>query len=116
MSYPGARAPTTAKDSRRVFAVSKAGLDSQGHVTQVLWSELNASSNLNVANDLVARAAEVVDALHAGHQVVAFFPREKFPRPERAFLILEHSDGRETLALVGPQTADRELTNIATLA
>ena len=113
--YQGARARTSPKEIERVFAVSKVRLDSDGQITRVLWAEVNAASNLGVGTDMVASLSEVIDALHAGHRVLAKFATAQLNLPERAFEVIEHSNGRETLALAGPHTTDREIPDIARL-
>jgi hypothetical protein len=113
--HQGTRARTSHKEIERVFAVSKVRLDSDGHITRVLWAEVNAASNLGVSTDVVASLSEVIDALHAGHRVLAQFAAAQLNLPERAFEVIEHGDGRETLALAGPHTPDREVPDIARL-
>jgi hypothetical protein len=115
MTYQGARAPDAANDIERVFEISKARIDSHGHVTRVLWGEVNAASNLGVGRPVTAPVAEVVDALHAGHRVLARFGGAQPLLPERAFVVVDHADGHETLALAGAAVAGREITDIAAL-
>lgn len=118
--YQGARAQPDAKPTRRVFAVSKVRLDPHGGIEEVLWAEVNAKSNLGVGAAVRAPASEVVDAIHAGHDVIALFAQtHATPRataPERPFVIVDHSDGHETIALAGPDTPGRGLRDIAVLA
>ena len=98
-----------------MFAISKVRLDSDGRVTRVLWAEVNAASNLGVSNGVTAPVFEVVDAIHAGHQVLAHFSPGQAHLPERAFEVVEHADGRETIALAGPPAPGRELADITPL-
>ena len=114
--YQGARAQTDVKAIHRVFAVSKVGLDPRGGIKEVLWTEVNAKSNLGVSAAVKAPVSEVVDAIHAGHDVFALFETAHATEPERAFVIVNHGDGRETIALDGADTLGRGLRDIATLA
>ena len=67
----------------------------------------------------MASAADVVDAIHDGAQVVAVFPASKadHPRhwPERAFVIVKHEDGRECIAFEGPSSPGRDLVDMVSL-
>jgi hypothetical protein len=112
--YQGARAQTAAKETRRVFAISKVRLDRHGRIAEVLWAEVNAKSNLSVSAAVQAPVSEVVDAIHAGHDVVALFPTMQAPQPERPFVIVDHDDGVETIAFDGPDVPGRDLRDIVT--
>jgi hypothetical protein len=114
--YQGARAQADAPLIRRVFAVSKLRLDSNGAVAEVLWAEANAKSNLGVGAPVRAPVSEVVDAIHAGHEVIALFEATQATEPERPFVIVDHSDGHETIIFDGPDVPGRGLQNIAMLA
>ena len=114
--YQGARAQPDAKQIRRVFAVSKLRLDEHGGVAEVLWAEVNAKSNLGVGAAVRATVSEVVDAIHAGHDVIALFETKHATQPERSFVLVDQSDGHETIALDGPDTPGRDLHDIAALA
>jgi hypothetical protein len=113
MSYQGARAQPEDTETRRVFAVSRIRLGADGHIAEVLWAEWNPKSNLAVGGEVLRSVAEVVDALHDGAQVAARFGKAGRPLPERGFVVLEHADGRETIALDGPPSAEREIGDIA---
>ena len=113
MSYQGARAQPEDTETRRAFAVSKIRLGADGHIAEVLWAEWNPKSNLAVSGEVLRSVAEVVDALHDGAQVAARFGHSGRPLPERSFVVLEHADGRETIALDGPPSAEREIGDIS---
>jgi hypothetical protein len=113
MPYQGARAHPDATEGGRIYAVSKVRLDSDGQVTRVLWSEVSAASNLDVGAQVPAQLAEVLDALHAGHDVVARFASQHPHVPQRALRVVEHADGRESLALAGPSVSGGEIADIA---
>lgn len=102
MTYQGARARAADSEIRKVFVVSKIRLDPSGHVTDVLWSEVNAKSNLDVGNEVVAPVADVVDAIHDGARVAAVFPVQQGHGPEHLFEVIERADGSETIALAKP--------------
>ena len=112
MTYQGARAQVEADESRHVFAVSQVRLGADGHIAEVLWAEWNPKSNLAVGEAVLRGVADVVDALHDGAQVLARFGRPGRPLPDRGFIVLEHADGRETIALDGPPSAEREIGDI----
>ena len=114
--YQGARAHPDAKQMRRVFAVSKVRLDRHGGIDEVFWAEVNAKSNLGVGSAVRAPVSEVVDAIHAGHDVIALFETKHPAQPERPFVIVDHTDGRETIAFDGPEQPGRDLQDITTLA
>jgi hypothetical protein len=102
MTYQGARARPAASEASRVFAVSRVRLDAAGRVSDVLWSEVNPKSNLNVSAEVVVPVADVVDAVHDGARVIAVFPAQVSHVPERAFEVIEHADGVETIVLAAP--------------
>lgn len=111
MTYQGERARPMATESGRCFEVSKVRIGADGHVSDVLWGEIDAHSDRAVAVSGVATAAEVVDAIHDGAQVSAVFPSEG-RLPERAFVVVEHSDGRACIAFDGAPSAGRNLTDM----
>lgn len=102
MTYQGARARPAASEIRRVFAVTKVRLDASGQVTDVLWSEINPRSNLNVGAQVVTPVADVVDAIHDGAQVAAVFEAPHARLPEHLFQVVERADGSETIILAKP--------------
>ena len=114
--YQGARAQTDAPLIRRVFAVSKLRQDANGVVEEVLWTEVNRKSNLGLGAAVRAPVSEVVDAIHAGHEVIALFDTTQATEPERPFVIVNHRDGHKRVVLDGPDAAGRDLQDIASLA
>jgi hypothetical protein len=99
-------------ESRRVFEVSKVRLGADGHVSDVLWGEVDAVSDRDVGDRVLATAAEVVDALHDGAQVAAVFSSSNGHLPERAFVVVAHQDGRECIAFADPASPGRDLADI----
>ena len=114
MTYQGERARPMANESGRVFEVSKVRIGADGHVSDVLWGEVDGTSDRNVSARFVVTAADVVDAIHDGAKVAAVFQSED-PLPERAFVVVEHEDGRECIALDGEDSPGRNVTNLANL-
>jgi hypothetical protein len=111
MTYQGERARPMATESGRCFEVSKVRIGADGHVSDVLWGEVDASSDRMVSARVLATAAEVVDALHDGAQVAAVFP--SLDRlPERSFVVVEHADGRECIAFEGVPSPGRNLSDM----
>jgi hypothetical protein len=113
MTYQGERARPIASEMGRYFEVSKVRIGADGHVSEVLWGEISASTGLNVGQPVRALAAEVVDAIHDGAQVSAHFAHTG--RPERAFVVVEHEDGRECIAFADAPSAGRNLTDMERL-
>jgi hypothetical protein len=114
MTYQGERARPMASETGRCFEVSKVRVGRDGHVSDVLWGEVDAGSDRNVGALVVATAAEVVDAIHDGAQVAAVFS-SKAHLPERAFVIVEHEDGRECIAFDGAPSPGRNVTDLDSL-
>jgi hypothetical protein len=119
MTYQGARAAAAEGEVKRVFAISKVRFDNTGHVTDVLWAEVNAKSNLDVSTPVAVPVADVVDAIHDGARVVAVFPARLGHLPEHAFEVVEHAHGSETIGLVKSTSINAslqpDLRDIATL-
>ena len=115
MTAKGTHERIQSKEIARVFAVSGVRLDGTGQVADVLWAEVNEKSNLEVSGAMRAAASEVITAIHAGQQVLAVFPKTHGDRPDRSFVVREHADGRETLALEGPQAIGRELGDLTAI-
>jgi len=115
MTAKGTHERIQSKEIARVFAVSGVRLDGTGQVADVLWNEVNEKSNLEVSGAMRAAASKVITAIHAGQQVLAVFPKTHGDRPDRSFVVREHADGRETLALDGPQAIGRELGDLTTI-
>jgi hypothetical protein len=119
MTYKGARARPLASENGRLFEVSKVRIGPDGHVSDVLWGELDADSDQHVGARVVASAAEVVDAIHDGAQVAAVFSSTEAGGPKhlpmRTFVIVEHEDGRECITFEGPPSPGRELADMVNL-
>lgn len=114
MTYQGERARPIATENGRCFEVSKVRIGADGHVSDVLWGEVDAGSDRTVAARVVATAAEVVDAIHDGASVAAVFAPEH-RLPERAFVVVEHNGGRECIAFEGGPSPGRDVTDVARL-
>jgi hypothetical protein len=114
MTYQGERARSMGTESGRLFEISKVRIDPAGHISDVLWSEVNAASDLAVGHRVVATVAEVVDAIHDGAQVAAVFTTGD-PLPRRMFLVVEHSDGGAHIAIDGTPSPGRNASDLARL-
>lgn len=111
MTYQGERARPMASETGRFFEVSKVRIGADGHCTDVLWGEVGAGANREVGAAVAATADEVVDAIHDGATVTArFAPHGHLP--ERAFVVVEHEDGRECIALGGASSPGRNLEDL----
>jgi hypothetical protein len=115
MTAKGTHERIQAIERNRVFAVSALRLDAAEHVVEVLWAEVDEKSNLGVSKAVRATASEVITAIHAGQQILAVFPKTRGHRPDRSFIVMEHKDGSETLALEGSTAPHRELGDLAAL-
>ena len=96
-------APTT------TYAVSKVGLDADGRVTSVFWGQVDTVRNDWATGEAIAPVADVVSVIHNGDAVFALFPSLHGHLPERRFAVVDYADGRETIALVGNPTFEREV-------
>jgi hypothetical protein len=114
MTYQGERARSMGTESGRLFEVSKVRMGLGGHVSDVLWREVNSASNLAVGNRVVATVAEVVDAIHDGAQVAAVFTTGNL-LPRRKFLVVEQSDGSEHIAIEGKPSPGRNASDLEKL-
>lgn len=114
MTYQGERARPIETENKRFFEVSKVRVGADGFISDVLWSEVNPVSDRDVGAPVLATTAEVVDAIHDGAQVSAVFA-DRDQRPERAFKILDHEDGRAYIVLQGATSAGRDITDIDSL-
>lgn len=109
------------REQGRLFEVSKVRLGADGQVSEVLWGEVDARSDLDVGARVRATAAEVIDAIQDGAVVVALFSastgarRKPLPQPDRAFVVVEHADGREHIAFADGPSPQRNLADIACL-
>jgi hypothetical protein len=119
MTYQGTRARPSDSETGHFFAVSKVRLDRFGHVTHVLWNEVDTKSNRDLSSAALVSVADAVDAIHAGAQVAAVFQGWLPHVPERMFEIVAHINGGETLALTRPtgarSTAQFDLQNMILL-
>lgn len=115
MTAKGTHERIQSDEIARVFSISALRLDAADHVVEVQWAEVRGPSNLGVGAAVRARAEEVVTALHAGHRVLAVFPKTGALRPDRSFRVVELEDGTETLALDGAAAPHRELRDLAAL-
>jgi hypothetical protein len=111
MTYQGERARPMASEKGRFFEVSKVRIGLDGHVSDVLWGEVDTGADRNVGARVLATAAEVVDAIHDGAEVVAVFPSSE-RLPERLFVVVKHKDGRECIALDGASSPGRNIADL----
>ena len=119
MTYQGERAraltPEDANEEGQLFEVSKVRLGADGHVSDVLWREINTASNLDVSAAVVVPVADVVDALLDGARVAARFAISDANLPDRLFRIFEHESGKTCIVLDEPPSPGRNLTDITSL-
>jgi hypothetical protein len=101
-------------ENGRHFEVSKVRIGPDGHVSDVLWGEVNAASDLEVGAPVVATVAEVVDAIRDGANVAAVFTMGD-PLPKRMFLVVEQSDGSGQIAIDGPPSPGRNARDMERL-
>ncbi len=117
MTYQGERArPVTVEDVSefgRCFEVSKVRIGADGHVSEVLWTRVNAASDQAAYGPVTAPTAEVVNAIHDGAQVAAVFAASGAKLPARPFVIFQHEDGRECIVLEEPPSPGRNLDDMA---
>lgn len=113
-------APASQLPARRsqatVFAVSRVALDAEGRVVSVLWGRVDTLKNDWASDEAVAPVHEVVQALRAGHAVFALFASAQGHLPQRRFVEVDYDDGRQTIALQGPATHEREVHDMDRLA
>ena len=114
MTYQGERARPMSTERGRHFEVSKVRIGPDGHVSDVLWGEINSASDLKVGKRVVATVAEVVDAIHDGAQVAAVFTKGD-PLPQRMFLVVEQNDGSEHITIDGTPYAGRNASDLEKL-
>ncbi len=112
MTYQGERARELVDEPRRVFEVLKVRLSADDHVRDVLWGQVGTATDHEPGLLMEASAAEVVDAIHGGADVVAVFEApEPHPR-KRALVVTMQADGTEHIAFAGPAVPGRELVNM----
>jgi hypothetical protein len=95
------------------YAVSKVRLDGSERVSAVVWSQIDPQCSQRATDEAVASVQDVVEALHNGDTVFAWFAADNGRRPEQRFVAIEHDDGQETIALecitgAGHQVGDME--------
>jgi len=115
MTYQGERARPIADEGGRAFEISKIRLGGDGHVRAVLWCEVLTRSDHLAGAPVVVPVADVVDAIHDGARVAAQFSRSVAPSPERRFVVVQHADGHETIALDGLPLPGRDLIDMVRL-
>jgi hypothetical protein len=115
MTYQGERARPMDNENQRVFEVSKVRIGSDGHVSDVLWTEVGGTSDQAVGVRVVAPVGDVVDAIHDGAQVAAVFSASKERLPDRLFVVVEHEDGRECIAFGDAPSPGRNLADMVSL-
>jgi hypothetical protein len=103
-----------ATEKGRCFEDSKVRIGAGGHVSDVLWGEVDAGPGRVVGARVLAPAADVVDAIHDGGQVLAAFPSDE-RLPERPFVVVGHNDGRECIAFEGAPSPGRNVTDMGSL-
>ena len=114
MTYQGERARPMSTESGRHFEVLKVRIGPDGHISDVLWGEVNAASDIKVGKRVVATVAEVVDAIHDGAQVAAVFTTGD-PLPMRMFFVVEQNDGSEHIAIEGKPSPGRNASDLERL-
>lgn len=115
MTYQGERARDPVSLPVRVFEVTHVRLTDEGLVSDVRWREVDSASGHDVGDAAEATMAEVVEAIHEGARVSAWFEApEPLPR-HRAFEVLMQEDGAQRLALVQPTVPGRELADLSSL-
>ncbi|QCB45560.1 hypothetical protein [Hydrogenophaga sp. PAMC20947] len=114
MTYQGERARPMAGENGRYFEVSKVRIGPDGHVSDVLWAEVDTGTDRNVGPRVLATAAEVVDAIHDGAEVAGVFPSSERV-PDRPFVVVKHTDGRECIAFDGAPLSGRNVTDLQKL-
>ena len=64
MTYQGERARPMASENGRFFEVSKVRIGPDGHVSDVLWGEVDPGSDRVVAARVAPPVADVVETIH----------------------------------------------------
>jgi hypothetical protein len=100
-------------DLTTFYAVSKVRLDGRERVSCVVWGQIDPQSSQRATDEAAASVQDVVEALHNGDTVFAWFAADNGRRPEQRFVAIEHDDGQETIALeritgAGHQVGDME--------
>lgn len=115
MTYQGARAREPVNEKARTFEVSKVRLAADGHISEVLWGEVDAASDHDIGPRVMASEAEVVEAIHDGAEVLAVFSASARRLPERLFVVTQGGDGTARIALGGAPSPGRDLADMASV-
>lgn len=91
------------------LAVSKVQLDLAGRITAVLWGREDWVRNAWATPEVVVPVSVAVDAINAGSRVSARFPSLHGHLADRRFVVADDDGGRQTIALEGPATREREV-------
>ena len=98
------------------LALSKIRLDCDGNVAKVYWSVVDLASNEQVSPEVLAPVREVVEAIHAGNDVVALFDNTVPARlQKRRFVVVQRGNGAESVGLRGPVVPTQELCDMQKL-
>ena len=114
MTYQGERARPMAAEYGRCFEVSKVRIGADGHVSDVLWSEVETGSDRVLGARVLATDAEVVDAIHDGAQVAAVFPSKDL-LPERSSMVTGYTAGKGCITFGGGPPTGRNVTDMGSL-
>jgi len=90
-----------AADAVTFYAVSQVRLDDHRRVSEVVWGQVDTSSNRWTTDERRAPVADVVDSIHNGDLVFALFRGVDGHAPQRRFAAIEHDDGEESIVLEG---------------
>jgi hypothetical protein len=117
MTYQGERVRQPADETGRCFLVRKIRIAADGHVSDVLWGEVDPASDRDVGDPVVAPADDVVDAIHDGARVAASFgaSTRKTKLPLRLFAVFQRRGGGECIAFDAPISMGRELHDMVRL-
>ena len=105
-----------AADAVTFYAVSQVRIDGHQRVSEVVWGQVDTSSNRWATDETRAPVAEVVDAIHNGDPVFALFLGEDGHTPQRRFVAVEHDDGEESIVLEGAAGAIPTLDSMDRIA
>lgn len=114
-TYQDECASSLSDENGRFFNVSKIRVSTDGHVSDVLWSEVSGISDQDFRASVISPAADVVDAIHDGAQVIAMFATRSGFLPERAFVIVKNNDGQECIGFKDPPMPGRNLEDMIKL-
>jgi hypothetical protein len=98
------------------FEVTKIRTGADNQVCDVLWSEIDSSSDQDLCGRTLATVAEVVAAIRRGTRVTAAFTTLANPDPEgfaeRTFVVVDLGDGRTSINLAGAPMDGRNLADM----